>query len=69
VVQQTPAPGNSDITSPHIDLLVSLGPGACLRDAGNGRAYTGRGESKLVGSGLKLSKLTFSPFRASCTER
>jgi beta-lactam-binding protein with PASTA domain len=63
VIQQTPAPGNSDITSPHIDLLVSLGPrspayvmpemvGLSLAEA----------ESKLVGSALKVSKLTFSPW-------
>jgi len=63
VIQQEPAPGNSDITSPHIDLLVSLGsrPPAYVMPEMVGLSLA-EAESKLNGSGLKVSKLTFSPF-------
>ncbi len=63
VIQQEPAPGNSDITSPHIDLLVSLGsrPPAYVMPEMVGLSLA-EAESKLNGSGLRVSKLTFSPF-------
>src|ERR1700679_344892 len=63
VIRQEPAPGNSDITSPHIDLLVSLGsrPPAYVMPEMVGLSLA-EAESKLNGSGLKVSKLTFSPF-------
>ncbi len=62
VLQQDPAPGTSDVNSPHVSLLVSLGPrppayvmpelsGLPLADA----------ESKLSAAGLKISKLTTAP--------
>jgi serine/threonine-protein kinase len=62
VIQQEPAPGNSDITSPHIDLLVSLGsrPPAYVMPEMVGLSLA-EAESKLNGSGMKVSKLTFSP--------
>jgi eukaryotic-like serine/threonine-protein kinase len=63
VIQQQPTPGTSDATSPHIDLLVSLGsrPPAYVMPEMVGLSLA-EAESKLVGSGLKVSKLTFSPF-------
>jgi len=62
IVQQEPAPGTTDVTSPHVDLLVSMGPrpvayvmpelvGLSLADA----------ERKLSSAGLRVSKLTFAP--------
>jgi eukaryotic-like serine/threonine-protein kinase len=62
VLQQDPAPGTSNVTSPHVDLLVSRGPrpqayvmpeliGQSLNEA----------ESKLTGIGLKSPKLTLTP--------
>lgn len=62
VIQQDPAPGTSDVTSPHENLLVSMGPrppaysmpdvtGLALGDA----------EAKLTPAGLKVSKLTLAP--------
>jgi len=59
VTQQDPAPGTSDITGPHVSLLVSLGP----RPA----AYVmpelvglpiGEAQSKLGSAGIRVSKLT-----------
>lgn len=62
IVRQEPMPGTTDVTSPHVDLLVSMGPrpaayvmpeltGLSLRDA----------EGKLSSGGLKVGKLTFVP--------
>jgi len=62
VLQQDPAPGTTDVNSPHVSLLVSLGPrpaayvmpelsGLSLDDA----------ESKLSAVGLKVSKITPAP--------
>ena len=59
VIQQDPAPGTTDVTSPHVNLLVSLGPrppayvmpelvGLPIADA----------QSKLGAAGLKVSKVT-----------
>lgn len=59
VTEQDPAPGTSDVTGPHVDLLVSLGPrpaayvmpelvGLPLAEA----------QAKLGSAGLRLSKLT-----------
>ncbi|MGC2329893.1 MAG: PASTA domain-containing protein [Candidatus Acidiferrales bacterium] len=58
VIEQDPAPGTTDVTSPHVNLLVSLGPpppayvmpqliGAPVAEA----------ESKLNAAGLKVAKL------------
>jgi serine/threonine-protein kinase len=62
VLRQDPAPGKTDITSPHVNLLVSRGPrpesyimpelaGFTLADA----------ETRMSATGLKLGKLTFVP--------
>ena len=62
VLQQDPAAGTSNVTSPHVDMLVSLGPrppayvmpeliGQSLNEA----------ESKLTGIGLRSPKLTLTP--------
>ncbi|MGA7842463.1 MAG: PASTA domain-containing protein, partial [Candidatus Acidiferrales bacterium] len=61
VLQQDPVPGTSDVTSPHVDLLVSLGarPPAYVMPELVG--YTlAEAESKFAGSGLKVTKLTFA---------
>jgi beta-lactam-binding protein with PASTA domain len=62
VIRQEPAPGTSDLTSPHIDLLVSLGPrpAAYVMPEMSGLSLA-EAESKLADTGLKVSKLTFSP--------
>lgn len=62
VLQQYPAPGTTDVTSPHVNLLVALGP--------RPPAYVmpdlfglpvGEAESRLAAAGLKVSKITPSP--------
>ncbi|MGA3292649.1 MAG: PASTA domain-containing protein [Candidatus Acidiferrales bacterium] len=62
VIQQDPAAGTTDVTSPHVNLLVSLGP--------RPPAYVmpdliglpvAEAESKLNAAGLKVSKLTPLP--------
>jgi beta-lactam-binding protein with PASTA domain len=62
IVQQEPAPGTTDVSSPHVDLLVSLGPGpvAYVMPELVGLSL-GEAEKKLSSAGLKVSKLTFSP--------
>jgi len=62
VIQQEPAPGTSDLTSPHIDLLVSLGsrPAAYVMPEMVGLSLA-EAESRLAGTGLKVSKFTLSP--------
>jgi beta-lactam-binding protein with PASTA domain len=61
VLQQDPAPGSSDVTSPHVDLLVSLGarPTAYVMPELVGFTLA-EAESKFAGSGLKVAKLTFA---------
>jgi serine/threonine-protein kinase len=62
VIEQDPAAGTADVTSPHVDLLVSLGrrPAAYVMPDLTG-APLGEAESRLATAGLKISKLTFSP--------
>jgi serine/threonine-protein kinase len=62
VVQQDPAAGTSDVSSPHVDLLVSIGArsSAFMMPELSGLPL-GEGESKLTSAGLKVAKLTFSP--------
>ena len=62
VIQQEPAPGTSDLTSPHIDLLVSLGsrPAAYVMPEMVGLSLA-EAESRLAGTGLRVSKFTLSP--------
>jgi len=62
VVQQDPAPGKTDITSPHVNLLVSLGdrPAAYAMPELVGLTL-GEAEARMSSAGLKLGRLTFSP--------
>jgi beta-lactam-binding protein with PASTA domain len=59
VVEQNPAAGTTDVTSPHVDLLVSLGtrPPAFLMPELTGLPLN-EAESRLAAAGLKVSKLT-----------
>src|SRR5579863_9572357 len=62
VLQQDPAPGTTDVTGPHVNLLVSLGqrPPAFVMPALDGLS-TAEAESKLNSAGLRVSKLTSTP--------
>ena len=62
VVKQDPAPGKSDVTSPHINLLVSLGnrPAAYMMPELAGLTLI-EAEARMSAAGLKLGKLTFMP--------
>jgi len=62
VLQQDPAPGTSNVTSPHVDMLVSLGqrPAAYVMPELIGQSLN-EAESKLTGIGLKSPKLTLTP--------
>jgi eukaryotic-like serine/threonine-protein kinase len=62
VLQQLPAPGTTDVTSPHVDLLVSLGPWppAFVMPELSGLPVN-EAESKLNASGLRISKVTPTP--------
>jgi len=59
VIEQDPAAGGSDVTSPHVDLLVSLGPAppAYVMPELIGMPAA-EAESKLNAAGLKVAKLT-----------
>ena len=59
VAEQDPAPGTSDVTGPHVDLLVSLGarPPAYVMPDLNGLPLV-EAQSKLGSAGIRLSKLT-----------
>ena len=59
VVQQDPAPGTTDVTSPHVNLFVSLGsrPAAYVMPELVGLPVA-EAESKLNAAGLKVAKLT-----------
>ena len=62
IVLQDPAPGTTDISSPHVDLLVSMGPrpAAYVMPELVG-LFLGDAERKLSSAGLKVGKLTFTP--------
>jgi eukaryotic-like serine/threonine-protein kinase len=62
VLQQDPAGGTSNVTSPHVDMLVSLGPrpAAYVMPELVGQSLN-EAESKLTGIGLKSPKLTLTP--------
>jgi eukaryotic-like serine/threonine-protein kinase len=62
VIQQDPAPGTTDVTSPHVNLFVSLGswPAAYVMPELVGLPVA-EAESKLNAAGLKVAKLTPSP--------
>ena len=59
VVGQDPARGTTDVTSPHVDLLVSLGtrPPAFVMPELTGFPVS-EAEARLSAAGLKVSKLT-----------
>ena len=59
VLQQDPAPGMTNASSAHVDLLVSLGPRptAYVMPMLVGKA-AGEAEAKLARAGLKVAKLT-----------
>ena len=59
VIQQDPASGSTNVSSPHVDLLVSLGPRppAYVMPALGGLTL-GEAEARLNSGGLRLSKLT-----------
>ena len=58
VIEQDPAPGTTDVTGPHVDLLVSLGPQppAYVMPQLIGMPAA-EAESKLNAAGLKVAKL------------
>lgn len=62
VLQQDPMPGTSHVTSPHVDLLVSLGarPASYLMPELIGLSLN-EAEARFSGTGLKVAKLTFAP--------
>ncbi len=62
VMEQDPAPGNTEVTGPHVDLLVSLGPrpAAYVMPELTGLPIV-EAQSKLGSAGLRLSKLTPQP--------
>jgi beta-lactam-binding protein with PASTA domain len=62
VTQQDPAPGNTEVTGPHVNLLVSLGsrPAAYVMPELSGLPIA-EAQSKLGSAGLRLSKLTPQP--------
>lgn len=59
VTEQDPAPGTSDVTGPHVNLLVSLGarPPAYVMPEFVGLPLA-EAQSKLGSAGIRLSKLT-----------
>ncbi len=62
VLQQEPRAGSTDATTPHVDMLVSLGsrPPAYVMPSLEGLPLT-QAENELVAAGLKLSKITSLP--------
>jgi beta-lactam-binding protein with PASTA domain len=62
VTEQNPAPGNTEVTGPHVNLLVSLGPrpAAYVMPELSGLPIA-EAQAKLGSAGLRLSKLTPEP--------
>jgi len=62
VILQDPAQGTTNVQSPHVDLLVSLGPrpAAFVMPDLSGLTVA-EAESKLAGAGLKATKVTPAP--------
>jgi beta-lactam-binding protein with PASTA domain len=62
VIQQDPTPGTTDVTSPHVNLFVSLGPrpSAYVMPELVGLPVA-EAELKLNAAGLRVAKLTPSP--------
>ncbi len=59
VLQQDPSPGTSDVTSPHVDMLVSLGPRplAFVMPEVMGLSLV-EAEQRISGTGLHIGKIT-----------
>jgi eukaryotic-like serine/threonine-protein kinase len=68
VTEQDPSPGTTDMTGPHVSLLVSLGarPPAYVMPDLMGLPLV-EAQSKLGSAGLRLSKLTPEPNTGSAT--
>jgi serine/threonine-protein kinase len=62
VTGQDPAPGNTEVTGPHVNLLVTLGPrpAAYVMPELIGLPIA-EAQAKLGSAGLRLSKLTPQP--------
>jgi beta-lactam-binding protein with PASTA domain len=62
VLMQDPAPGQQNVTSPHVDFLVSLGPrpGAFVMPDLTGLPFA-EAQLRLTSAGLKLAKVTPVP--------
>jgi eukaryotic-like serine/threonine-protein kinase len=62
ITQQYPAPGTTDVTGPHVNLLVSLGPrpSAYVMPELSGLPVA-EAQSKLSTSGLRVSKVSPAP--------
>jgi eukaryotic-like serine/threonine-protein kinase len=62
VTEQDPAPGHTEVTGPHVNLLVSLGPrpAAYVMPELTGLPIT-EAQAELGSAGLRLSKLTPQP--------
>jgi eukaryotic-like serine/threonine-protein kinase len=62
VLQQDPVPGTSDVTSPHVDMLVSLGPrpAAYVMPELMGLSLV-EAEQRISASGLHIGKITVTP--------
>ena len=62
VIRQDPSPGTTDLSSPHVNMLVSLGarPAAFVMPQLLGLSL-GEAEALLAGAKVKVSKLAFSP--------
>jgi eukaryotic-like serine/threonine-protein kinase len=59
VIQQDPKPGTTDVTSPHVDFLVSLGPSPATYVMPDVTGLPlGQVQSKLSTAGLKVFKIT-----------
>lgn len=62
IAQQNPAPGNTDVTSPHVNLLVSLGPRPQAFVMPQLDGFTvAEAQSKLSSTGLRVSKVSAVP--------
>lgn len=62
VIRQDPPPGSANVASPHVDLLVSLGPRpTAYAMPALGGLPLGEAEAKLNAGGMHISKLTTEP--------
>jgi eukaryotic-like serine/threonine-protein kinase len=68
ITQQYPAPGTTDVTGPHVNLLVSLGPRppAYVMPELSGLPVA-EAQSKLSTAGLRVSKVSPAPSQDAAT--